>query len=292
MPRGLAGGELRDMELCIFGGCGPALVLNVCGVGFGQSRICVCEVVAAFRGAAPRLILSARSGFGSSAKQSCVLVSVWSRKMSLRLCACVCLCRVVSALVVAPQQPAQPFSDAEQALARTCGGQCLAFLHANAALLGLDGASNASEHALLGSVAEEVGHTLKQATGLVAAEASNRRGAAAGVATTSSVACSTPASCAMKTMGANRCNYARLALQQTYNKLNVATHVLGVLVSSLCGCMHSGHVSSCAMRSVPPACTFPYTVYSKAFAGSAQVWEAVKASTQTCIIHGDASLLQ
>lgn len=27
MPRGLAGGELRDMELCIFGGCGPALVL-------------------------------------------------------------------------------------------------------------------------------------------------------------------------------------------------------------------------------------------------------------------------
>ena len=133
--------------------------------------------------------------------------------MSLRVCACVCLCRVVSALVVAPQQPAQPFSAAEQALARTCGGQCLAFLHAQSALLGLGGGANASEHALLGSVAEEVGHTLKHARGLVAAQSSNKRAVASGAAAISGVACSTPASCAMKTLGANRCNYAYLALQ-------------------------------------------------------------------------------
>ncbi len=215
------------------------------------------------------------------------------RRMSPRLCACLCLCRVVSALVVAPQrQPAQPLRDAEAVLARTCGGQCLAFLDARSALLGREGAVNASEHALLGAVAADVDRRLEQATGLVAAHASAKRGGAPGVVATSGVACSTPASCAMKALGANKCNYARVALQQTYSELNIATHVLGVLVSSLCGCMHSGHVSSCAMRSVPPACTFPYTAYAKAFAGSAQVWEAVKASTQTCIIHGDAGLSQ
>ena len=96
----------------------------------------------------------------------------------------------------------------------------------------------------------------------------------------------------MKTLGANRCNYARVALQQAYNELNVATHALGVLVSSLCGCLRSDHVVVCALRGVPAACAFPYTVYSKAFAGSVQVWEAVKASTSTCILHGDAGLLQ
>jgi hypothetical protein len=211
--------------------------------------------------------------------------------MSLRLCLCVCFGGIVSALVVAPQQAAQPLDDVERSLARTCGGQCLALLHAKSALLGLDGAANASEHALLASVAGDVGHALKHATSLVAAEASNGRGVAAGAAATSGVVCSTPSSCAMKTLGANKCNYARLALQQAYKELNVATHVLGVLVSSLCGCMRSGHVSSCAMRSVPAACNFPYIVYSKAFAGSAQVWEAVKASTQTCIIHGGPGLL-
>ena len=67
MPRGLAGGELRDMELCIFGGFGPALVLAHVE-SILVSRASVCEVaphsfglvvVAAFLGAAPRLILSA-----------------------------------------------------------------------------------------------------------------------------------------------------------------------------------------------------------------------------------------
>ena len=211
--------------------------------------------------------------------------------MSFRLCIFVCACRIVSALVVAPQEVTQTQDDVERTLARTCGGQCLALLHTKSALLGLEGAVNASKHGLLEAIAGDVGHALKRATSLVAAEASNRRTVAAGAVKTFGVVCTSPASCAMKILGANKCNYARLALQQAYNELNVATHVLGVLVSSLCGCMHSGHVSLCAMRSVPAACNFPYAVYSKAFAGSAQVWEAVKASTQTCIIHGDPSLL-
>ena len=213
--------------------------------------------------------------------------------MSLRVLACVWLCRAASALMVAQQQLGD-LSGAEAVLARTCGVRCLAMLHAKSALVQQGGAKpgNATQnHALLGAVAEEAGRTLEAAVGLVAAQGSARREESVASAP-SGVACSTPAACAMKTLGANKCNYARVAMQQAYDELNVATHVLGVLVSSLCGCLHSGHVSICAMRTVPATCTFPYTVYAKAFAGSAQVWEAVKASTATCIIHGDAGLLK
>ena len=95
---------------------------------------------------------------------------------------------------------------------------------------------------------------------------------------------------AAKAMAANKCNYARVALQGAYNELNIATHVLGTMVSSLCGCVHAGHVSTCALRTLPAVCAFPYTVYSRAFAGSVQVWEAVKAATKKCIIHRDPSI--
>ena len=213
--------------------------------------------------------------------------------MSLRVLACVCLCRAASALLVS-QRVVGDLSSAEATLARTCGVQCLALLHAKSALLQHDdvNTANASQsQELLGAVAEEAGRTLKAAVGLVAAQGSARREGSVASAP-SGVACSTPAACAIKTLGANRCNYARVAMQQAYNELNVATQVLGVMVSSLCGCLHSGHVSICAMRAAPATRTFPYTVYAKAFAGSAQVWEAVKASTETCILHGDAGLLK
>ena len=177
---------------------------------------------------------------------------------------------------------------AEASLSRTCGLQCVAFLHTRSALAPAQ--ANASrDEAVLAHVATEVGRRLDEAFALTAPSAAKQ--VSASLAAPAGVACATPASCALKALAANKCNYARVALQQAYNELNVATHVLGVLVSSLCGCLHSGHVSTCAMRSVPQVCTFPYTVYAKAFAGSVQVWEAVKASTQTCVLHGDAALL-
>merc|ERR1712127_436963 len=89
-------------------------------------------------------------------------------------------------------------------------------------------------------------------------------------------ACNTPAECELRELAANKCTYGRAALQNTYNSLNVAAHVLGSLVSTLCGCVHVEHVSHCILQNVPPVCTFPYSVYSKVFAGSIQVWEAVK----------------
>ena len=97
--------------------------------------------------------------------------------------------------------------------------------------------------------------------------------------------CGTPAGCAMKERVANRCNYGRAALLSAYKDVNVLVHVLSAMVSTLCGCVHVQHVSHCALHQVPQACVFPYTVYSKAFAGSVQLWEAVKASTNRCSVH-------
>ena len=196
----------------------------------------------------------------------------------------VALCKVSSALALTTP----PVELAEAALARTCGGQCLAFLHTRSVLASAS-ANTSRDEAVLADVAAEVGRRLGEAFALTAPGVAAH--VSASPATPTGIACATPASCALKALGANKCNYARVALQHAYNELNVATHVLGVLVSSLCGCLHSGHVSTCAMRSAPQVCTFPYTVYAKAFAGSVQVWEAVKASTQTCVLHGDAALL-
>lgn len=209
--------------------------------------------------------------------------------------ACLCLLRLVSGLVAMQSAP-QFLGDAEAVLARSCGAHCLTLLRTKSTLLGQVGgdAHVPRSHALMAAVAAEANRSLEEAFALVAAHGRDvaQRGRSEASLAASGVACSTPAACAIKALGANKCNYARVALQKAYNELNVATHSLGVLVSSLCGCLHSGHVSVCAMRGVPAVCTFPYTVYAKAFAGSAQVWEAVKASTATCILHGDAGLLQ
>ena len=212
--------------------------------------------------------------------------------MTLQFVAFVCFRGAVSELVVAPPATLR-FSGAESMLARSCGHQCLALLHAQSTLLGPNHGSDVPEtNALLGALAEVADRKLEHAVGLVVAGGAGKSSAASRSVSTSGIACSTPAACAAKTLGANKCNYARVALQQAYNELNVATHALGVLVSSLCGCVRSGHMSTCALRNVPAACAFPYTVYAKAFAGSTQVWQAVKASTATCILHGDPGLLQ
>ena len=51
-------------------------------------------------------------------------------------------------------------------------------------------------------------------------------------------ACASSASCQLKSLRANRCNYPREALQATYQGVNVAAHTLGSAVSVLCGCEH------------------------------------------------------
>ena len=187
-------------------------------------------------------------------------------------------------------------------LAKSCGTSCTSLLETLFAQLNQTTAEKGGplSFGLLKLLSGNVEQSLSRAKELAETSAGSRlatgiaghrhmRGASRVVAS-ENVPCATPADCAIKAMAANKCNYARIALQGTYNELNVATHVLGVLVSSLCGCVHTGHVSTCALRSLPPVCTFPYTVYSKAFAGSVQVWEAVKAATKKCIIHRDPAI--
>merc|ERR1711937_465640 len=101
------------------------------------------------------------------------------------------------------------------------------------------------------------------------------------------VPCSSQASCKIKEAFANRCNYGRVVLQPIYQSVNVLAHVMAVLISALCGCVHVGSLATCFLGTVPQTCVFPYSVYSTAYTASAQLWEAVKATTKTCILHGD-----
>ena len=187
-------------------------------------------------------------------------------------------------------------------LAKSCGTSCTSLLETLFAQLNHTAEEKGVTFGfgLLKLLSGNVAESLSRAKRLAETSAASRfateiaghkrmRGASKAFAS-ENVPCATPAACAIKAMAANKCNYARAALQSSYNELNIATHVLGVLVSSLCGCVHTGHVSTCALRSLPAACTFPYTVYSKAFAGSVQVWEAVKASTKKCIVHRDPAI--
>ena len=74
--------------------------------------------------------------------------------MTLQFVAFVCFRGVVSELVVAPPATLR-FSGAESMLARSCGHQCLALLHAQSTLLGPNHGSDVPEtNALLGALAE------------------------------------------------------------------------------------------------------------------------------------------
>ena len=197
----------------------------------------------------------------------------------------VCVFFGVGALLTQPRAHIESVktNELEDALAKQCGAPCLSVLQrAFENATGGDGVNRGG--LVLSFLSGEVGRSLTHA---------DRWAATAGMAAsksrpdavTNGIACSTPAACAMRSIAANKCNYARVAMQSTYNELNVATHVLGTAISSLCGCVRVGHVSSCLLRSIPAVCTFPYEVYAKAFAASTQAWEAVKATTATCIVH-------
>ena len=171
----------------------------------------------------------------------------------------------------------------EGILRSSCGSGCLDFFHGAMANVSSEGVG------LVGPFAAEAEGRLSIATRLAAELSPGRSGSVSASflakGRAAATPCSSPASCAIASLAANKCNYGRVALQEAYGDLNVATHVLGALVSSLCGCVHVGSSSVCALKSLPPSCTFPYAVYSKAFAGSVQVWEAVKAATNTCNVH-------
>merc|ERR1712216_712651 len=71
-------------------------------------------------------------------------------------------------------------------------------------------------------------------------------------------ACADDEDCKLKEAAANRCNFGRVAMMQAYQAVNVGAHVMGVLVSSLCGCRHEQSQTVCALATIPPTCIFPY----------------------------------
>merc|ERR1712190_483441 len=122
----------------------------------------------------------------------------------------------------------------------------------------------------------------------VATVAGSRQSAKGYVGT--DTACGSAMACKALELAANKCNYGREGLQAAYEGVNVAAHVMGVVVSLLCGCVYVLGQAVCVLQSVPPVCVFPYNAYSKVFTASVQLWEAVKGATKTCMIHGDVSI--
>jgi CPW-WPC domain-containing protein len=166
---------------------------------------------------------------------------------------------------------------AEDSLLKTCGPMCLSMFRSHGSAVALPEA--------LGQVAAHAERSTSAARQWLDVSSGASASAVSG-----GTPCATPAACAIKSLGVNRCNFARAALQKTYEELNTATHVLGTAVSSLCGCVRVGDVSSCLLKSMPAACAFPYTVYSKSFSTSVSVWEAVKAASVGCAVHVDPAI--
>ena len=186
----------------------------------------------------------------------------------------------------APKSWDDALAEAEITLAKECGSECVAVLHS---IVNVSSAEDGGKAELVMNAMSDKGlEQVERAHGLIQAVSVGTKAATRPDVSrllSKGTACGTPAECELRELALNKCTYGRAALQNTYNSLNVVAHVLGSLVSSLCGCVHVGHVSHCILQNVPPMCTFPYTVYSKVFAGSVQVWEAVKASTKSCMMH-------
>ena len=189
---------------------------------------------------------------------------------------------------------AQQLLDVESALMRGCGTACLDVLHevtsnfSGGAESRGDVLRRVADHGLVElDRAQQIPERTLNGPGGSLSLRGQTRGAASTVLSSTSpdTPCATPAACALKERAANKCNYGRLALLSAYNEVNVLVHVLSAVISTLCGCVHVQSVSHCMLQQLSPTCAFPYTVYSKAFAGSVQLWEAVKASTNKCGVH-------
>merc|ERR1712218_485788 len=61
-------------------------------------------------------------------------------------------------------------------------------------------------------------------------------------------ACTSPASCKLKSMIANRCNFGREALQTAYQTFNLVAHTMGAAITVLCGCLFVQEHATCALQ--------------------------------------------
>jgi hypothetical protein len=99
--------------------------------------------------------------------------------------------------------------------------------------------------------------------------------------------CAGTGTCKAAEIMSSKCNYGRLATLATYQAVNLAVHVFGVLTNALCGCVHAGPASFCVLGSFQPTCGAISPLYGKLYGMSTQVWESAKGATKRCKMFGD-----
>lgn len=88
----------------------------------------------------------------------------------------------------------------------------------------------------------------------------------------------------------NACSFARVGAEFAYQEVNKIVNGLGKVVTGMCGCIMVQKVTVCALAAIPEVCTFPYAGYSALWAASVQMWETVKATTNSCKVVGHPSV--
>jgi hypothetical protein len=100
--------------------------------------------------------------------------------------------------------------------------------------------------------------------------------------------CSSSSTCsALEKMG-NVCNYGRVGAATAYQAANIGVHVLEVLASGLCGCLHVYSFSTCILSVVTPICSLPsrFVVGKPGSSMSKSLWNTVRGTSTSCIMHG------
>ncbi|UVC49422.1 hypothetical protein MACK_003253 [Theileria orientalis] len=99
--------------------------------------------------------------------------------------------------------------------------------------------------------------------------------------------CSTQAGCDKLEMLMNLCSYIRGGTSFAYDIFATMVHVLGNMLSVLCGCIFVGPAQVCLLKNFPYTCRIPYPAFSQLFQSTYGVWELVKITTNLCRVYGD-----
>merc|ERR1712119_156945 len=99
--------------------------------------------------------------------------------------------------------------------------------------------------------------------------------------------CSDEKSCQLMSLGANKCNFGRIATLATYSAVNIATHIYAAIQTVLCGCIHVGRAGFCLL-STQFFCNLPHSMYLKLKGQSESIWESVVSRTKACRMSGHA----
>ena len=207
-------------------------------------------------------------------------------------------CAAVDPAVVSTQDPAVKHA-IEQQLESDCGVACVDMFHE---MLGwVEGshdkdAAPSWSHALEKLMQREYNSTMaiyaetqSNADGLTSfVEASIKSGSALSVKTwfPFDTPCYDAASCKAVELFSHTCSYGSVATLATYQVVNLAIHVFGVIMQVLCGVIHV-HKYSIALASSMATCQMPANLLSKLVGASNQIWESVKGMTKVCKVQGN-----